>query len=140
MEVKLTVTEEQFKEILEKGFNDLQKETIQEVIIQSIKEYFTHDNYKNLNAFIVDKESYGYGSKTASRFLIDCMEDCDYSGLQEVVDLMIKDLKENYHKILIEILSDRLMRGLADTWSFQDSLENTIRKELNNYHNINEEK
>ena len=137
MEVKLTVTEEQFKEILEKGFNDLQKETIQEVILQSIKEYFTQDNYKNLNAFIVDTDSYGYGSKTASRFLTDCMKDCDYSGLQEVVDLMIKDLKENYHNILIEVLSDRLMIGLADTWSFKDNLENTIRKEIYNYHDRN---
>lgn len=99
-------------------------------MVQSIKEYFVQDGFKNLNVFLVERERYGYGVKGPSRFLECMLEKCDYSGLQEVVDKMIDDLKENYHKILVEVLSDRLVSGLMDTTSFRNGMEEIIREEV----------
>lgn len=130
MQVSIEVNEEQFKDLLEKELKDLPKETLQEILIQSIKEYFVQDGFKNLNVFLVESERYGYGVKGPSRFLERMMEKCDYSGLQEMVDSMIKDLKENYHTILMEILSDRLVSGLMDTTSFRTGVEETIRDHI----------
>lgn len=138
MQVSIEVNEEQFKDLLEKELKDLPKETLQEILVQSIKEYFVQDGFKNLNVFLVDNERYGYGVKGPSRFLECMMEKCDYSGLQEVVDKMIDDLKENYRKILLEILSDRLTSGIMNTTSFRNGVEEVIREEvwkMNNHNN-----
>lgn len=137
MKVELNVDEEQFKELLEKELKDLPKETLQEILVQSIKEYFVQDGFKNLNVFLVERERYGYGVKGPSRFLECMMEKCDYSGLQEVVDKMIKDLKENYHTILMEVLSDRLVSGLINTTSFKIGMEETIREHILKMNNNN---
>ena len=132
MEVKIEVNEEQFKDLLEKELADLPKETVQNILIESIKEYLKEDDYKNLNAFVVNKEydHYSYCSKQPSKFLYSMLENCDYSGLQEVADDMIKDLKENYQQILIQVLSNQLANGIANNDVFRANLRDVIDQEL----------
>ena len=131
MEVKIEVSESQFKDILEKELTELPKETIQKVIVESIKEYFVQDNYKNLNAFLVDQNNgYGYATKTASKFLNEKLNDCNYSELQEVVDNMIKELKANYNTVLIERMTNILTRGITNDYAFQSAVEGIVTSQL----------
>lgn len=132
MEVKIEVNEEQFKDLLEKELTDLPKETIQNILIESIKEYLKEDDYKNLNAFLVNKECNHYSNYSIqpSQFFYSMLENCDYSSLQEVADNMIKDLKENYQQILIQVLSNQLANGIANNDVFRANLRDVIDQEL----------
>jgi hypothetical protein len=130
MEVKINVSEDQFKELLEKELKNLSKETIQNILVECIKGYFSEDNKRNLeNIFLVRGNSYGT-SYQPSRFLESILEKCDFSGLQEVVDNCIKDLKENYDHILIKVLSSMISESLSSTYNFKYAVQNEICNEL----------
>jgi hypothetical protein len=154
--IQIEVDEDQFKSLIEKEITDLPKDQIQKIIIESIKSYLTGDetikieevtknsynttiypvevnrkNYNNLNALLIKKEDYYNGtSYKPSDLFINLLKECDYSGLQEVVDKMINDLKDNYHSILLEILSDRLTSGIMNTTSFRNGVEEIIRNHI----------
>ena len=156
--IQIEVDEDQFKSLIEKEITDLPKDQIQKIIIESIKSYLTGDetikieevtknsynttiypvevnrrNYNNLNALLTKRyDNYSGTSYQASDFLINLIKECDFSGLQEVVDNMIEDLKNNYHTILIEVLSKQLVNSIFDERNFKDSVLNIIEVYLRN--------
>ena len=130
MEVKLDISEEQLKELMEKELKDLPKEMIQNILVECIKGYFSsNDNARLENIFVEQRNSWNY-VKEPSQFLQKILNDCDYSGLQEVVDKCIEDLKENYRNILLTAISESLINGLTNTYSFQNVIRESIRDEL----------
>lgn len=159
MRVELEVNEEQFKELVEKELKDLPKEAIQTILIESIKSYLHHedikeiqeekypdgsikepakiihkDNYDNLNAFLIREESnWGGGSYNTqpSDLFSDMLKQCDFSGLQNIVDDMIKDLKENYHNILVEAISKRIADSFINDYNFTSEITDIVRFNLN---------
>lgn len=156
MKVQIEVSEDQFKELLEKELADLPKEAIQTMLIESIKAYLHHEdvteteavvasygvrepacitrrqNFDNLNAFLVDEEHDLYNRcKQPSQLFVQMLKDCDFSGLQDIVDDMIKDLKDNYHHILVEAVSKRLADSLINDYGFQSQMTDIIMRELN---------
>ena len=134
MEVKIDVSEDQFKELLEKELNDLPKETIQNILTECIKGYFSKDNSQVLENIFIAKARYS-DYVTPSRFLESILEKCDFSGLQEVVDNCIKDLKENYEHILIKVISSMISESLFNTHNFKFAVESVVCDELNRRHN-----
>ena len=108
MKVEINVDETQLKDILDKELKDLPKETIQDVIVQSIKGYFEQNNYENVQKlFVYENKSYNYWDTkmTTTEFLNGLVKNCDYSELQSVVDEAIKDVKENHRSILCDFIS-----------------------------------
>ncbi len=150
--IQIEVDEDQFKSLIEKEITDLPKDQIQKIIIESIKSYLTGDetikieevtknsygttiypvkvyrrNYNNLNALLTKiYDNYSGTSYQASDFLINLIKECDFSGLQEVVDNMIEDLKNNYHTILIEIVSKQLVNSIFNERDFKENVLNII--------------
>lgn len=136
MEVKIDISEDQFKELLEKELNDLPKETIQNILTECIKGYFSKDHSQVLeNIFIVKTDRYSNYATKPSPFLVSMLEECDFSGLQEVVDNCIKDLKENYEQILIKVISSMISESLFNTHNFKFAVESVVCDELNRRHN-----
>lgn len=148
MKVELNVDEEQFKELLEKEFKDLPKEKIQNILVESIKTYLNPDdlidNQSNvvlgqtyrkehpLNKLLMQSTTYHYNSTTVepSNLLRTLLLQCDFSALQEVVDKMIEDLKENYHSILVELLSCYMAKGITENTTFRFEMEQIIQDEF----------
>lgn len=131
MKVEINVDEVQFKDVLDKEFKDLPKEVLQDVIVQSIKEYFEQNNYANVqNLFLYETKGYNsWDTKvTSTEFLNGLLKDCDYSGLQDVVDEAIKSVRENHKEILQNIVSGIITRGLLQDHSFKYELENVIKE------------
>lgn len=131
MKVEINVDEVQFKDVLDKEFKDLPKEVLQDVIVQSIKEYFEQNNYANVqNLFLYETKGYNsWDTKvTSTEFLNGLLKDCDYSGLQDVVDEAIKSVRENHKEILQNIVSGIITRGLLQDHYFKYELENVIRE------------
>ena len=130
MKVEINVDETQLKDILDKELKDLPKETIQDVIVQSIKGYFEQNNYENVQKLFV-YENKGYNSwdtkMTTTEFLNGLVKNCDYSELQSVVDEAIKDVKENHRRILCDLISKIVAEGLFQDYHFKCALDNAVR-------------
>ena len=134
MEVKIEVSEEQFKELLEKELNDLPKESVQKILLSAIEKYLEEPDH--VNAFLEKREE-GYYSKTCrpSDFLINSIKNCDYSELQCLVDDMIKELEDNYKDILIDAIGKMIVNGICNTSNFDMSVETIIRRVLSRANN-----
>ena len=136
MEIKLNVDETQFKDILEKELKDLPKEVLQEVIVKAIQGYFEQNNYENVQKLFL-KENGGYNSWdtkiTTTEFLNGLVNDCDYSGLQDVVDEAIKSVRDNHKEILGDMILRIITNGFFQDYNFRHQLEDAI---LNTIHRI----
>ena len=129
MKVEINVDEMQFKELLDKQLTELPQEVIQNIIIESIREYFTQNDYQMIENLFIKKEThYGYTEKSSSEFLNRLMNGCDYSKLQEVVDAAVENLKENNERILKDMLIEALANSLSNTFSMRQSVENILRQ------------
>ena len=138
MKVEINVDETQLKDILDKELKDLPKETIQDVIVQSIKGYFEQNNYENVQKLFV-YENKGYNSwdtkMTTTEFLNGLVKNCDYSELQSVVDEAIKDVKENHRSILCDLISKIVAEGLFQEYHFKSALDNAVRDVIRSMRN-----
>lgn len=134
MKVELNVDEAQFKDVLDKEFKDLPKEVLQDAIVQSIKRYFEQNNYANVQNLFLYETTKGYNSWDtriiSTEFLNGLLKDCDYSGLQDVVDEAIKTVKENHMSVLCSLISDIVAHGLCADYHFRNELENAIQDVL----------
>ena len=132
MEIKITVDESMFKDVLDKELNALTPEEIHEVLVSCIKEYFTQNNYANIEKLITTTNNYGWGGtdKTVSEFTNKLIASCDYSGLQEVVDKAVEDIKDKHEYIMKDLIRDMIVKSLTDSFAFKSSVENSIREYL----------
>ena len=90
------------------------------------------DGNNNIETLLYDVEKTDYGARNLkpSYFTRSMLEKLDYSGLQDVVDKCVNDLKENHKDILEELLLNALVGGLSNSYSFQEVLKETIHHEI----------
>lgn len=136
MEVKIEVDELQFKNMLDKQLEDMPVDVLQNIIAESVHTYFTQDKCKKVENLFVDvNDSSWTTTKSASQFLLNVMEDCDFSAMQDIIDKMLDDLNRNYHNILIEVVTRMIVQGLSNHYSFYDSVNSIVRDQLVALHN-----
>lgn len=129
MKVELNIDETQFKELLEGQLSKLPEDTIKDIIVSSIHEYFSQNNYERIEKMFIDTRSnYGFKEKTANPFLEKLVKDCDYSMLQDVVNAAIENLVANNEKILRNIFIDAIANTITDTYGFRDSIRQALRE------------
>ena len=157
MKVQIEINENQFTELLEKELGDLPKEDIQAILLESIKSYLHHEditetqeiinslngrikepakiirkqNYDKLNALLIREESsWGNRNSRPSELFSQMLNQCNFSGLQDIVDEMIEDLKNNYHNILVEAMSKRIADSLINDYKFQQELTDVVQMNI----------
>ena len=127
MKVEINIDETQFKELLDGHLSKLPEDAIKNIIVESIHEYFTHNNYEMIESlFIETKERYGFREKSAAPFLQKLVEDCDYSKLQDVLDAAIYNLIENNETILKDMFIEAIADRMYNTYSFKDSVRKVL--------------
>lgn len=125
MKVEINIDETEFKELLDGQLSKLSDETIQNIILESIKEYFAKNDYKNVEDLFlqVDKNQYGYTSKSANPFFEGLIRDCDYSKLQDLLDKTIDALINNHEEIIKSVFLEAISDKIANTYSFRDYIQ-----------------
>lgn len=132
MKVTLDINEEAIVGSIEEGIKNIKPEELSHILADCLKEYFTKDNYANINKLLLQKsDSYYNNSTTVSEFAKQLVKSCDYSGLQDIVDKAIEALKNNYESILKTLLLESIVRGLTNTYSFNDNLQNEVSMMIN---------
>lgn len=127
MKVELNIDETQFKELLEGHLSQLSEDIIKDIIVSSIHEYFSQNNYERIEKMFIDtRDNYGFKEKIANPFFEKLVKDCDYSMLQDVLDAAIKNLVENNERILKDMFIETIASKITDTYGFRDSIRRTL--------------
>ena len=129
MELKINVDETMFKEVIEKELEAFSKEELHEIIRNCIIEALKTDGiFKEL--FVgPNYSSYSYDKNRPTQLVKEAAKSIDLSpAYKEIQDLMINDLKNNYHTMLENVMLSTMAQGLCDDWNFKNTLENQMRK------------
>ena len=125
MDLHITVSDEQFKEIIDKELAALKPEEIHDVIIEAFKTYFTENKYA-VEHLLFGQTRTSYDVDKPSEFTKAVIESCDFSELQPEVDKSIELLKGRFNSILKSLILDSMTKTICDSYGFQQSIRNTI--------------
>ena len=126
MQVVINMDDEKFDQLFGEEVGKLDPREIKDIFAECVKEYFTQNNYQNVERLITEKESY-YGSKPKfTWFGQKLIEHCDYSKLQEVVDKVIDSMVNNHETLLKEMLFEVISVGFTNSYSMQKAFEEKI--------------
>lgn len=123
MQITINIEESQLQEVMDQQLKALDSEYLGEVVAKAIEEYFRLDNYKNIEKLIFKDDKYYGSKKELSPLMMRAVAEADYSGLQDVVDAAIDQLKKNYSQILICAVSDMITKGIVDSQSLSDKVK-----------------
>ena len=97
--IQITVDDEQLKNLLSNNINDLPKEKIQEILLESIKEFLTSDKGQEL--FYRKNFTSYYDATTPSDFLSELIDKADISkSISPIMNEAIDNFSKNYTEIL----------------------------------------
>lgn len=127
MQVVLNIDEKMFDDTFGNVLMKMDDKQVADVLTECIKQYFTDNNNKNIEKLIFDDSgSYYSHGKMRSEFTDNIFKNCDFSKLQPLVDQAIERLKNDFSGVLTEVLGEALVRGLNDSYSFRDRLNEVI--------------
>ena len=122
MELRITIDETMFKDVLEKELKAFSSEELHEIIRECIVEALKTDN--TFRSLFIRPKRYSYEVDEASQILIEAAKNIDLSpAYKEIQEMMITELKSNYSKLLENVMMKTMVRGLCDDWSFRSSVE-----------------
>lgn len=127
IQLTINIDEKMFDESLGKTLQEMKPEELKDVITECIKQYFLTNN-ENIEKLLYEKRDTYYGGYTLgpSIFTEKLIQNLDYSGLQEIADKCIEDLKKHYKDIIEKVLLEMMVEGLTDTYSFNDKVRQTM--------------
>lgn len=130
MEIKINVDETKFKDVIENELNAFSKEELHDIIRECIIEALHNDNTLKCLFTNPEKDCWGsYKFDKPSEVMIEAAKSIDLSpAYEEVQNMMITELKENYSKLLQNIMMKTMVDGLCNDWNFRTNLESTIHE------------
>ena len=138
MELKITIDETMFKDVIEKELNAFSKEELHEIVRGCIVEALKTDG--TLKSLFIKPKRYSYDHDEASDVLLEAARNINLSpAYEEIQTRMINELKANYSKLLQNIMMKTMVNGLCSDWHFRESLMSavdeimTIRANQNSY-------
>ena len=137
MQVTINVDETMFAEVIDKELKALSSDDLKKIIIEAIGEYFRRDNYKHTEELIFKNPSSAYYNKEFTPFVDQMMKSADYSGLQDIVDKCIEEVKSNYEHLLIKSISAAIVGGLTYDYQFSDAVRREVTAVLDEQQNKN---
>lgn len=120
------------REITE-NLSEIPKEKIQGVILECIRDYFTANNFENLEKLLVESDSYNYHRKQPTKFLREIMNNNinDLAGkFQPIIDDAAEFMKENYSALIASSLTNIMLSSFFKQPSLSDSIEHGMREHM----------
>lgn len=137
MQVTINVDETMFAEVLDKELMALSSDDLKKIILEVISEYFRRDNYKHTEELIFKNSSSVYYNKEFTSLMNQMVKSADYSGLQDIVDKCIEEVKSNYEHLLIKSISAAIIGGLTYDYQFSEAVRREVTAVLDSKENQN---
>ena len=125
MDLHITVSDDMFKEVIDKELAALKPEDLHEVIVEAVKTYFAENKYA-VEHLLFGQTRTSYDCNNPSEFTKAVISSCDFSELQPEVDKSIELLKGRFDSILKSLILDSMTKSICDSYGFQQSIRNTI--------------
>lgn len=139
MAVSVTINiddESRFNKVITEQLDALKPEEIKDIITNAIKEMLHEDDNKILKNILVKEHRNvynGYTTYEASDLLKHILESFDYSAGQDLVDDLVKDLRENNKSIIEDIMLNLLIKGITNNTAFYEEMKDILRQIHNGY-------
>ena len=134
MELKITIDETMFKDVLEKELKAFSSEELHEIVRECIVEALKTDD--TLKSLFIKPKRYSYEQDEASHLLFEAARNMNLSpAYEEISNLMITELKENYQKILQKVMMEAMIDGLCSDYSFRQNLSSAIHDIMSSMNN-----
>lgn len=139
MAVSVTINiddDSRFNKVLTDQIDALNPEEIKGVVIDAIKEMLHNNDNEILKSILVieSRNVYGgYNTYEASDLLLSILKSFDYSAGQDLVDDLIKDLREHNKTIIENVMLDLFVKGITNNTTFYDELKDVLRRIHNEY-------
>lgn len=131
MELKIVVDETKFKDVIEDELKAFSKEELHEIVRECIIEALKDKDM--LKKMFVIKGGYYNNEEKPSQLMIEAAKSLDLSpASKEIADLMINTLKENYPKLLQQVLLQLLVDGITNNYRFQENMNQTMNMIIQN--------
>lgn len=130
MEIKIEVSEDRVKDILDRELEAFTSEEIHKIIENCIGDYLREQNYANLKYLILQNANAEYWNREPSSLVKRAIQTCDFSGLQDVADKMIEALKTDYRQILMDAFIECIADKITNTYTIRQSVETISRNML----------
>lgn len=130
-EIKLVISDEKFDEVVRGSLDNIDPKALTEAIIQAIAEKLKTED-RLCNQLMFEEQGY-FGNKTPSKLIMNSIEQCDMSKLQEVIDKMIDELKENYKEVLIGSITEMFYKTMEFKFGYSDTLKCVIEQNIHEY-------
>lgn len=131
MEVKIEVSDEQFQTLVQKSIEDLPKEKMQEILLETMRQYLTEkDIWEKL---LIEKTSSGWNSKDVpSNFLREIIKHDGESdtAIAEIRTEMLEHLKKNSEEVLRKAIGDMILKKLFGSNEFYEAAYNAASMSL----------
>lgn len=129
MELKINIDETMFKDVIEKELKAFSREELHEIIRECIVEALKTDG--TLKSLFVKPKRYSYDSDEATQLLFEAARNINLSpAYEEVQEMMISELKNNYDKLLQNVMLTIMIDGLCDNWNFKNNLQSAVNEIL----------
>lgn len=129
MELKINIDETMFKDVIEKELKAFSREELHEIIRECIVEALKTDG--TLKSLFVKPKRYSYDSDEATQLLFEAARNINLSpAYEEVQEMMISELKNNYDKLLQNVMLTTMVDGLCDNWNFKNNLQSAVNEIL----------
>ena len=135
MQVTINVDETMFAEVIDKELKALSSDDLKEIIFTAVGEYLRQSDYKHTEELIFKNPS-TYNKEFTP--LVDRMvKSADYSGLQDIVDKCIEEVKSNYEHLLVKAISASIISGLSYDYQFSEAVRREVAAVLDAKENQN---
>ena len=125
MEVKIVVDETKFKDVLENELAAFSKEELHEIIRDCIIDTFKNPEF--IKSIFIRKDH--WGNPSPSELLKNAVKNIDLSpAFKEVTDIMVEYLKNNYKKVLENVMIKYMIDGIARNDYFNNAIKDTVDK------------
>ena len=135
MQVTINVDETMFAEVIDKELKALSSDDLKNIILEVVSEYFRRDNYKHTEELIFKNPSTNYYNKEFTPLMTQMVKSADYSGLQDIVDRCIEEVKSNYDHLLIKSISAAIIGGLTYDYQFSEAVRREVTAVLEDQKN-----
>ena len=106
LNIQITLNDEQLKNLIVGNINDLPKEKLQDILLQSIKEILTSDRGQKL---FIESDGYYNSSVRPSYYLKDLVQKADVKdSISPIVNQAVAEFAANYPDILERCLKSSI--------------------------------
>lgn len=126
MQVVINMDDEKFDQLFGEEVGKLDPREIKDIFAECVKEYFTQNNYENVERLITEKGRYYDSKPQFTWFGKELIKSCDYSKLQEVVDKSIDSMTKNHERLLKETIFEAISIAFTNSYSMQTAFRDKI--------------